>query len=104
MALFSIEKSMMTYRSEILCWKNFIEMMDTKEFLNPSQETVMAYVALFRNANSCEKYLTALRWAHTKLRLANTWYTDSIKQCIRGARKLQRHSLPVTNKEFVYAD
>ena len=62
----------------------------------------MAYIALFRKAQSCEKYLSALRWAHTKLRRENTWYTDSVKQCIKGARKHQRHDAPET--EFVYAD
>ena len=77
-------------------------MLGTNDYLSPSEETILAYIAIFRNGNSCAKYLEAIRWAQRIVRKPCLWNTDSVLQCLRGLKKVTKSN--GSSQAFAYAD
>ena len=62
----------------------------------------LQFGAIFRKGSTYEKYLQRVAWAHRFLRLPTDWFTASVRQAIRGAKRspgVIREKLAIHSKD-----
>ena len=83
----SIRKPAMSYSAGLKCWAAFCDSVGEKVHFPASERLVVRYSAIFENKATFRYYLTRLKWAHTFLRLPNSWFSAVVKQVVRGGMK-----------------
>ena len=90
--LASIRSSLDTYASQLRCWMRFCAVTGAP-LMPPEERTVARYVSIFRNSDSANKYLYALRWGCDFLGVSVAgWDTRSLHQVVKGLGKLRPSS------------
>ena len=54
-----------------------------------SEDHILQYVAIFNVAGTAQNYVRHVRWACSELGLDGGWYTDRVKQQVKGLAKFQ---------------
>ena len=81
----AISRSLATYGSGIRCWAAFCDAVGFRVHFPATEQMVVRYSSIFTCADTYQQYLKHLRWAHRLLRMDCSWFTDTVKQVIRGA-------------------
>ena len=89
--LFSIKSSGPAYASKIRLWLRFAVDILKIDPLDPSSAHVSLYLGIFRNANSAQQYLSALRWLFAYVDLSHRitkWDTLTLSKQLAGLSKM----------------
>ena len=100
--LATIQASMSTYSSGLKCWAAFNDALGRRQHFPATETMALQFGAVFRNGSTYEKYLQHVAWAHRFLRLPTDWFTASVKQAIRGAKRtpgVVREKLAIHSKD-----
>ena len=98
----TIRKSIKTYVSEIKTWIKYCQFLGFTSCIEPSVPQLRAFLGLFSNPFSGEKYLQAVRWAHVRLCLDTSAFDhESIKQIKKGGKKDFRAQFGVAFKPAI---
>ena len=85
--LAAIANSLPAYGSVIRCWAAFCDAVGCRTRSPATESMAIRYSTIFASADTYEQYLKHLRCAHRFLRLDCVWYTEAVKQVMRGAAR-----------------
>ena len=100
--LATIQASISTYSSGLKCWAAFHDSLGRRQHFPATETMALQFGAIFRNGATYEKYLHHVAWAHRFLRLPTDWFTPSVKQAIRGAKRtpgIIKEKIAIRSKE-----
>ncbi|CAK0793703.1 unnamed protein product [Prorocentrum cordatum] len=84
----AIGRSLPSYSAGIRYWAAFMDALRRGRHFPASESDAIRYRSLFRQPTTLKSYMTHWRWAHRFLQLNDDWYTESLRQVMRGQRTM----------------
>ena len=87
----TIHKSIKSYVSRLRAWLAFAcSGIMHGGVLSATPSDMLMFIAIFRNGDSAQKYVSAVKWIYVYLQKPLTWESEKVRQTMRGARKVTR--------------
>ena len=87
----TIQKSIKSYVSRLRAWLGFAcSGIMQGGVLSATPSDMLMFIAIFRNGNSAQKYVSAVKWIYVYLQKQLTWESEKVRQTMRGAKKMTR--------------